>query len=204
MALAQSLRARTVTPLVRFEGLAGEFSQHDFGEVLVRYQDGTESKARARTTPERRDPLPRRRRQARQRRRLVRPGIDPAILGVAPVVTPGEPAPIEQPSEPWLHGGQDLRHVTASSGEAPRGTRRRRRRRARTRRRVPARGATIHDASTTGRMASWVQGWHTRGARTRALGAGGFATGRGGGAHARRGVASSRPRVARDAFVTVT
>jgi hypothetical protein len=30
-----------VTPLVRFEGLAGEFSQHDFGEVDVRYQDGT-------------------------------------------------------------------------------------------------------------------------------------------------------------------
>jgi transposase len=41
-ALAQTLRARTVTPVVRFEGLAGEFSQHDFGEVLVRYQDGRE------------------------------------------------------------------------------------------------------------------------------------------------------------------
>ena len=27
---------------MRFEGLAGEFSQHDFGEVRVRYQDGTE------------------------------------------------------------------------------------------------------------------------------------------------------------------
>ena len=33
---------RVVTPLVRFEGLPGEFSQHDFGEVRVRYQDGTE------------------------------------------------------------------------------------------------------------------------------------------------------------------
>ena len=33
-----------MTPLVRFEGLPGEFSQHDFGEVLVRYQDGTELK----------------------------------------------------------------------------------------------------------------------------------------------------------------
>ena len=43
-ALAQTLRTRDVTPLVRFEGLAGEFSQHDFGEVLVRYQDGTEEK----------------------------------------------------------------------------------------------------------------------------------------------------------------
>jgi transposase len=43
-ALAQTLRVRTVTPLVRFEGLAGEFSQHDFGEVWVTYQDGTEMK----------------------------------------------------------------------------------------------------------------------------------------------------------------
>lgn len=42
--LAQTLRTRVVTPLVRFEGLAGEFSQHDFGEVLVTYQDGTETK----------------------------------------------------------------------------------------------------------------------------------------------------------------
>ena len=43
-ALAQTLRIRTVTPLVRFEGLAGEFSQHDFGEVWVTYQDGSETK----------------------------------------------------------------------------------------------------------------------------------------------------------------
>jgi transposase len=43
-ALAQTLRMRVVTPLVRFEGLAGEFSQHDFGEVLVTYQNGTETK----------------------------------------------------------------------------------------------------------------------------------------------------------------
>ena len=41
-ALAQTLRERVVTPLVRFEGLPGEFSQHDFGEVRVRYQEGTE------------------------------------------------------------------------------------------------------------------------------------------------------------------
>ena len=41
-ALAQTLRIRVVTPLVRFEGLPGEFSQHDFGEVRVHYQDGTE------------------------------------------------------------------------------------------------------------------------------------------------------------------
>jgi hypothetical protein len=32
-ALAQTLRTRVVTPLVRFEGLPGEFSQQDFGEV---------------------------------------------------------------------------------------------------------------------------------------------------------------------------
>ena len=43
-ALAQTLRTREVRPLVRFEGLAGEFSQHDFGEVVVQYQDGTEEK----------------------------------------------------------------------------------------------------------------------------------------------------------------
>jgi transposase len=43
-ALAQSLRVRTVAPLVRFEGLPGEFSQHDFGEVWVTYQDGREEK----------------------------------------------------------------------------------------------------------------------------------------------------------------
>ncbi len=43
-AVAQTLRPRIVVPLVRFEGLAGEFSQHDFGEVLVRYQDRTETK----------------------------------------------------------------------------------------------------------------------------------------------------------------
>jgi transposase len=41
-ALAQTLRIRVVTPLVRFEGLPAEFSQHDFGEVRVRYQHGTE------------------------------------------------------------------------------------------------------------------------------------------------------------------
>jgi hypothetical protein len=43
-ALAQTLRVRIVTPLVRFEGLPGEFSQHDFGEVWVTYQDGTDAK----------------------------------------------------------------------------------------------------------------------------------------------------------------
>jgi hypothetical protein len=41
-ALAQTLRTRVVTPLVRFEGLPAEFSQHDFGEVRVRYQGDSE------------------------------------------------------------------------------------------------------------------------------------------------------------------
>src|SRR5437762_4822222 len=36
------LRPRPVAPLVRFEGGAGEFSQHDFGQVDVRYLDGGE------------------------------------------------------------------------------------------------------------------------------------------------------------------
>jgi transposase len=43
-ALAQTLRVRSVAPLVRFEGLPGEFSQHDFGEAWVTYQDGREEK----------------------------------------------------------------------------------------------------------------------------------------------------------------
>jgi len=41
-ALARALRVHVVTPLVRFEGLPGEFSQHDFGHVRVRYRDETE------------------------------------------------------------------------------------------------------------------------------------------------------------------
>ena len=39
--LVRALRPTTVRPLVRFEGLAGEFSQHDFGQVDVRFLDGT-------------------------------------------------------------------------------------------------------------------------------------------------------------------
>lgn len=41
-ALVRTLRVRTIAPVVRFEGVAGEFSQHDFGEVRVRYHDGPE------------------------------------------------------------------------------------------------------------------------------------------------------------------
>lgn len=39
--LVATLRPTPVVPLVRFEGLAGEFVQHDFGEVEVRFVDGT-------------------------------------------------------------------------------------------------------------------------------------------------------------------
>lgn len=39
-ALIKQLRPRRSRPMVRFEGLPGEFSQHDFGEVEVRYLDG--------------------------------------------------------------------------------------------------------------------------------------------------------------------
>ena len=39
--LVRTLRPTTVRPMVRFEGLPGEFSQHDFGEVDVRFLDGT-------------------------------------------------------------------------------------------------------------------------------------------------------------------
>src|SRR5438128_5105150 len=42
--LISALRPKTVRPLVRFEGLAGEFSQHDFGQVDVRYLDGTKKR----------------------------------------------------------------------------------------------------------------------------------------------------------------
>ncbi|HVP67338.1 MAG TPA: IS21 family transposase [Anaeromyxobacteraceae bacterium] len=40
-ALIASLRPRPVRPMVRFEGLPGEFVQHDFGHVDVRFMDGT-------------------------------------------------------------------------------------------------------------------------------------------------------------------
>jgi transposase len=39
-ALVASLRPKLARPLVRFEGLAGEFSQHDFGEVEVEFLNG--------------------------------------------------------------------------------------------------------------------------------------------------------------------
>ena len=39
--LAASLRPKEVKPLVRFEGLPGEFSQQDFGQVDVEFRDGS-------------------------------------------------------------------------------------------------------------------------------------------------------------------
>jgi hypothetical protein len=39
--LAASLRPRHVKLLMRFEGLPGEFSQHDFGQVKIRFMDGS-------------------------------------------------------------------------------------------------------------------------------------------------------------------
>jgi len=39
-ALVASLRPKPTKPLVRFEGLPGEFSQHDFGQVEVEFRNG--------------------------------------------------------------------------------------------------------------------------------------------------------------------
>ena len=39
--LIQAIRPTTPRPVVRFEGLPGEFSQHDFGQVDVRFLGGT-------------------------------------------------------------------------------------------------------------------------------------------------------------------
>ncbi len=38
-ALVASLRPKGIKPLVRFEGLPGEFSQHDFGQVDIEFLD---------------------------------------------------------------------------------------------------------------------------------------------------------------------
>jgi transposase len=42
--LIQAIRPETPRPVVRFEGLPGEFSQHDFGQVDVRFLDGTQKR----------------------------------------------------------------------------------------------------------------------------------------------------------------
>src|SRR5258708_21467637 len=38
-ALVAAVRPKQIKPLIRFEGLPGEFSQHDFGEVDVTFLD---------------------------------------------------------------------------------------------------------------------------------------------------------------------
>ena len=43
--LVASLRPKLVKPLVRFEGLPGEFSQHDFGQYAVEFVDGSARRA---------------------------------------------------------------------------------------------------------------------------------------------------------------
>jgi transposase len=45
-ALVAGVRPPRATPVVRFEGLPGEFSQHDFGQVDVRFLDGTKKRVR--------------------------------------------------------------------------------------------------------------------------------------------------------------
>jgi transposase len=42
--LISTLRPKTIRPVVRFEGLAGEFTQHDFGHVEVRFLDETKKR----------------------------------------------------------------------------------------------------------------------------------------------------------------
>ena len=42
--LIQAIRPKTPRPMVRFEGLPAEFSQHDFGQVDVRFLDGTKKR----------------------------------------------------------------------------------------------------------------------------------------------------------------
>jgi transposase len=44
--LVRRLRPVPVAPLVRFEGVAGEFSQHDFGQIDVRYTGGGRERIR--------------------------------------------------------------------------------------------------------------------------------------------------------------
>lgn len=40
-ALVHTVRPTTPRPVVRFEGVPGEFTQHDFGQIIVRFLDGT-------------------------------------------------------------------------------------------------------------------------------------------------------------------
>lgn len=42
--LVRAVRVVTPRPIVRFEGLPGEFTQHDFGEVIVQFLNGTKKR----------------------------------------------------------------------------------------------------------------------------------------------------------------
>jgi hypothetical protein len=42
--LISAIRPKTIRPVVRFEGLAGEFSQHDYGHVDVQFLAGTQTR----------------------------------------------------------------------------------------------------------------------------------------------------------------
>jgi len=44
--LVASVRPKDIKPLVRFEGLPGEFNQHDFGQVDVEFLDGSQKRIR--------------------------------------------------------------------------------------------------------------------------------------------------------------
>ena len=44
--LVRRLRPVAIAPMVRFEGVAGEFSQHDFGQIEVRYTAGARERIR--------------------------------------------------------------------------------------------------------------------------------------------------------------
>jgi hypothetical protein len=57
--LVARLRPKGIKPLVRFEGLPGEFSQHDFGQIDVECIDGTVRRIRFFASRLERGPLPR-------------------------------------------------------------------------------------------------------------------------------------------------
>jgi len=42
--LVRTVRVITPRPIMRFEGLPGEFTQHDFGEILIAFLNGTEKR----------------------------------------------------------------------------------------------------------------------------------------------------------------
>jgi hypothetical protein len=94
-ALIATVRPNDQTPLVRFEGLPGEFSQHDFGHVDVEYVDGAIDRIRffaprlkySRTIRSRWSPMKPRRRRLHLRSQnldpLDRRLVEQMLVGVA-------------------------------------------------------------------------------------------------------------------------